>query len=46
MLFIYGFFPHLLKTDPRYFRKKQGSVWSRMNLRGVTNADYEKDSGG
>jgi len=44
--FIYGFFPHLLKTDPRYFRKKQGSVWSRMNYAASRTLITKKDSGG
>jgi hypothetical protein len=26
---VYGLLPHLLKQDPRYFRKRYGSVWSR-----------------
>ncbi len=44
--FIYGFFPHLLKTDPRYFRKKQGSVWSRMSYAASRTLITKKDSGG
>jgi len=28
--FIFGFLPHVLHDDPRYFRKRYGSVWSRM----------------
>lgn len=28
--FIFGFFPQVLKDDPRYFRKRYGSVWSRL----------------
>src|SRR5262252_3703423 len=28
--FIYGFLPHILHDDPRYFRKAKGSVWSRI----------------
>jgi hypothetical protein len=44
--FIYGFFPHLLKTDPRYFRKKHGSVWSRMNYAASRTLITKKDSGG
>jgi hypothetical protein len=27
---VYGVLPHLLKQDPRYFRRRYGSVWSRM----------------
>ena len=44
--FIYGFFPHLLKTDPRYFRKKQGSIWSRVNYAAARTLVTKKDSGG
>ena len=44
--FIYGFFPHLLKTDPRYFRKKQGSIWSRVNYAASRTLVTRKDSGG
>ena len=44
--FIYGFFPHLLKTDPRYFRKKNGSPWSRMNYAASRTLVTRKDSGG
>jgi hypothetical protein len=44
--FIYGFFPHLLKTDPRYFRKKHGSIWSRMNYAASRTLVTKKDSGG
>src|SRR6267143_4366953 len=28
--FIYGFLPHVLKEDPRYFRQGKGSPWSRI----------------
>ena len=28
--FIFGFLPHVLHEDPRYFRKKHGPVWSRI----------------
>lgn len=28
--FIFGFLPHVLKQDPRYFRQGQGSPWSRI----------------
>lgn len=44
--FIYGFFPHLLKTDPRYFRRKHGSIWSRMNYAASRTLVTRKDSGG
>lgn len=44
--FIYGFLPHVMKTDPRYFRKKQGSVWSRMNYAITRTIVTRKDSGG
>ena len=44
--FIYGFFPHVLKTDPRYFRKKSGSIWSRLNYAASRTLITKKDSGG
>jgi len=44
--FIYGFFPHVLKTDPRYFRKRQGSIWSRINYAASRTLVTRKDSGG
>ncbi len=44
--FIYVFFPHLLKTDPRYFRRKTGSIWSRMNYAASRTLIATKDSGG
>ena len=44
--FIYGFLPHLMKTDPRYFRKKQGSVWSRMNYAVTRTLVTRTDAGG
>src|SRR5215813_12124475 len=44
--FIYGFLPHLMKTDPRYFRKKQGSAWSRMSYAVSRTVITRKDSGG
>lgn len=44
--FIYGFFPHLLRTDPRYFRKKNGSIWSRINYAASRTLITKKDSGG
>lgn len=28
--FIFGFLPHVLKQDPRYFRRGKGSLWSRI----------------
>jgi hypothetical protein len=28
--FIFGFLPHVLKDDPRYFRKAKGSPWTRI----------------
>ena len=44
--FIYGFLPHIAKTDPRYFRKKSGSVWSRMTYAANRTFVTRKDSGG
>jgi hypothetical protein len=28
--FIFGFLPHILHDDPRYFRRGKGSIWSRI----------------
>jgi hypothetical protein len=44
--FIYGLLPHLTKTDPRYFRKKTGSVWSRVSYAASRTFITRKDSGG
>jgi len=44
--FIYGFLPHLAKTDPRYFRRKHGSVWSRVNYAVSRTLIARTDSGG
>lgn len=44
--FIYGLLPHLTKTDPRYFRKKTGSFWSRMSYAASRTFVTRKDSGG
>ncbi len=44
--FIYGLLPHLTKTDPRYFRKRTGSVWSRINYATSRTFITRKDSGG
>ena len=44
--FIYGLLPHLMKTDPRYFRKKTGSAWSRIGYAASRTFITRKDSGG
>lgn len=44
--FIYGLLPHLTKTDPRYFRKKTGSAWSRIGYAASRTFITRKDSGG
>ena len=44
--FIYGFLPHITKTDPRYFRKKTGSIWSRTVYAANQTFVIRKDSGG
>ena len=44
--FIFGFFPHILKEDPRYFRKGRGSPWSRLGYAVSRTVITRKDSGG
>ena len=43
--FIYGFFPHLLKQDPRYFRQGSGGAWHRLYYAISRTAITRKDSG-
>jgi hypothetical protein len=44
--FIFGFLPHVLHEDPRYFRKRHGSVWSRIRYSASRTVITRKDSGG
>jgi hypothetical protein len=43
--FIFGFLPHVLHDDPRYFRRKHGSVWSRMQYAASRTVITRTDSG-
>jgi len=43
--FIFGFLPHVLHDDPRYFRKRHGSVWSRIQYAASRTVITRKDSG-
>jgi hypothetical protein len=44
--FIFGFLPHVLHDDPRYFRKRHGSVWSRIRYSASRTVITRTDSGG
>jgi hypothetical protein len=44
--FIFGFLPHVLKEDPRYFRKRYGSPWSRITYAATRTVITRTDSGG
>ena len=44
--FIFGFLPHVLHEDPRYFRKRHGSVWSRIRYSASRTLITRTDSGG
>lgn len=44
--FIFGFLPHILKEDPRYFRKGRGSPLSRLAYAASRTVITRKDSGG
>ena len=44
--FVYGFLPHILKQDPRYFRKRYGSPWSRLSYSATRTVITRTDSGG
>jgi len=44
--FIFGFLPHVLHEDPRYFRKRHGSVWSRIRYSASRTVITRTDSGG
>jgi len=43
--FIYGFLPHILKEDPRYFRKRNGSTWSRLRYSATRTFITRTDAG-
>jgi hypothetical protein len=44
--FIFGFLPHVLKEDPRYFRKRYGSPWSRIAYAASRTVVTRTDAGG
>lgn len=44
--FIFGFLPHVLKDDPRYFRKRYGSSWSRIRYAATRTVITRTDAGG
>jgi hypothetical protein len=44
--FIFGFLPHVLHDDPRYFRRKHGRVWSRIQYAASRTVITRTDSGG
>jgi hypothetical protein len=41
----FGFLPHLLKQDPRYFRRGKGSAWSRLHYAATRTVITRTDSG-
>jgi hypothetical protein len=43
--FIFGFLPHILHDDPRYFRKGKGSVWSRLRYSSTRTVITRTDAG-
>jgi hypothetical protein len=43
--FIFGFFPHILHDDPRYFRRRYGSVWSRITYAASRTVVTRTDAG-
>lgn len=43
--FIFGFLPHVLHQDPRYFRKAKGPVWNRIQYAATRTVISRKDSG-
>lgn len=43
--FIFGFLPHVLKEDPRYFRKASGSIWSRIRYAASRTVITRTDAG-
>ena len=45
-LFAYALLPQLLHDDPRYFRKRYGSVWSRIKYSASRTVVTRTDAGG
>jgi hypothetical protein len=43
--FIFGFLPHILRDDPRYFRRARGSIWSRIRYSATRTVITRTDSG-
>jgi hypothetical protein len=43
--FIFGFLPHILHDDPRYFRKGKGSIWSRIQYSATRTVITRTDAG-
>jgi hypothetical protein len=43
--FIFGFLPHVLHQDPRYFRKAKGRVWDRIQYAATRTVISRKDGG-
>jgi hypothetical protein len=43
--FIFGFLPHVLHDDPRYFRKGKGRVWYRIHYAATRTVITRADSG-
>jgi hypothetical protein len=43
--FIFGFLPHILHEDPRYFRKAKGPVWTRIHYAATRTVISRTDSG-
>jgi hypothetical protein len=43
--FIFGFLPHVLHQDPRYFRKAKGGVWKRIQYAATRTVISRTDSG-
>ena len=43
--FIFGFLPHVLHQDPRYFRKANGRVWNRIRYAATRTVISRTDAG-
>jgi hypothetical protein len=43
--FIFGFLPHVLHDDPRYFRQGKGSIWYRIHYAATRTVITRTDSG-
>ena len=43
--FIFGFLPHILHDDPRYFRRARGSAWSRIQYAATRTVVTRTDAG-